>query len=60
MPHPTRLTRAELARFLPDERAIRAFEQILKVLSGSDSLQIQTEYLQKRVKTNEVLLWLSM
>lgn len=51
----SKLTRDELRRIFPDdERAVRAFEKVLALLSESPTS------LPSAVKSNEVLLWLSM
>jgi hypothetical protein len=51
----SKLTRDELRRIFPDDdRAVRAFEKVLALLSESPTSLPST------VKSNEVLLWLSM
>ncbi len=50
----SKLTRDELRQFSPDERVIRALEKMLALLAESPTSLPST------VKSNEVLLWLSM
>lgn len=79
---PRALTRSELAKFLPNQRAIKAFEKLFD--SVPSGFNISSELIQealidagiadtkatqaidglvsttRRLKSNEVLIWLSM
>ncbi len=75
MSDPKSLTRNELAKFLPNQRAIRAFEELFKVVpaevdnSGNEAKSAFTLAIQANstaqealtiAKGNKVLLWLSI
>jgi len=72
---PKPLTRKELASFLPNQRAIRAFEKLFELVPGeiitvdtsSGSAEAKSQQAismaisnEQRSKSNGVLLWLSM
>tara|TARA_R110002126_G_scaffold37750_3_gene113485 strand:- start:850 stop:1077 length:228 start_codon:yes stop_codon:yes gene_type:complete len=75
MPNPRPLTRKELSQFLPDERSIKAFEELFNLIpseiieidiesGSSDAKAVQSEAIGSEalrlIKGANVLLWLSM